>query len=174
MFGNAISFAELMVISDLFLWMLMIYAWDLSQKKLSVFLLFASIAAFYGSLLSVTRGAWLAYVFMILIWLIYALKKSLVSIKYFFSTPVISRIILATIVFLLVYQTEPFQNMKHKSSRVAVNLSQGNFIDAAEGRADKFQTAYTIIKNHPFGVGTDNFFAANIKYIYTFFILRYS
>ena len=80
--NHTIPFAELMVVADLLLWMFMIHAWNKGQKILSYFLLFVSVMAFYGSLLSVTRGAWLAYIFMILIWLVYVIKNSLTDKKH--------------------------------------------------------------------------------------------
>ena len=48
-------------------------------------LLISSLFAFYGSLLSVTRGAWLAYLFMIIFFAIYIIKLGLFNKKYLFS-----------------------------------------------------------------------------------------
>ncbi len=53
--NHPIPFAELMVVADLLLWMLMIFAWNNGNKIISFILLVASLAGFYGSLLSVTR-----------------------------------------------------------------------------------------------------------------------
>ena len=91
--NHPIPFAELMVAADLLLWMLMIYAWNNGNKIISFILLVASLAGFYGSLLSVTRGAWLAYVFMIAIWLLYMFKKSFSDRRHLFSTPIIVRLL---------------------------------------------------------------------------------
>ena len=93
--NHVITFGELMVAVDLLLWVLMIFAWNNNNKLLATILLFASLVAFYGSLLSVTRGAWLAYVFLILSFVIYTLKRSLFNKHYLFSKPVLLRIFLA-------------------------------------------------------------------------------
>ena len=63
--NHEITFGELMVAADMLLWVFMIFAWNNNNKLLATILLFASLVAFYGSLLSVTRGAWIAYIFMI-------------------------------------------------------------------------------------------------------------
>jgi O-antigen ligase len=85
--NHPIPFAEVMVVAALLLWMLMIYAWNNGNKIISFILLVASLAGFYGSLLSVTRGAWLVYIFMIAIWLLYMFKRGFSGkVRFFFST----------------------------------------------------------------------------------------
>ena len=163
-FGNPIPFGELMVVVDLILWMFMNHAWNKGDKYLSTFFLVASLAAFYGSLLAITRGAWLVYVFMILIFLVYVVKKSLFNYKYLFSNLVLIRLLFAVVIFFIVNQTEQFQKLKNKTVRVVDNLSQLEFEKSAEGRAEVFKVSYLIIKDHPFGVGTDNFKNVNKKY----------
>mgnify|MGYP003328588126 CR=1 FL=1 len=75
--NHVITFGELMVAADMLLWVLMIFAWNNNNKLLATIILIASLVAFYGSLLSVTRGAWIAYIFMIFSFVIYTLKRSL-------------------------------------------------------------------------------------------------
>jgi len=118
--NHPIPFAELMVVADLLLWMLMIYAWNNGNKIVSFILLIASLAGFYGSLLSVTRGAWLAYVFMIVIWLLYMFKKSFSDRKHLFSIPIVARLLLAVLVFYIVSQTDQYQVLQ---SRTAVTIN---------------------------------------------------
>jgi len=163
-FGNPIPFAELMVVADLFLWMFMVHAWNKGDKYLSVFLLVASLAAFYGSLLSITRGAWVAYVFMFIVWVIHSFKKSTSNAVYLFSTPVLIRVFLAIVIFLIVQQTEQFQKLQYKTERLVESVSELKFKEAMEGRYEVFNTSYSIIKDHVFGVGTDNFISANKIY----------
>ena len=97
-----------MVAADVLLWILMIFAWNNNNKLLATIILIASLVAFYGSLLSVTRGAWLVYIFLILSFVIYTLKRGISNMNYFFSKPILLRIFLAFIVFFLVAQTEQY------------------------------------------------------------------
>jgi len=154
---HPIPFGELMVVVDLLLWMFMIYAWDKGHKFLSFFLLVASLIAFYGSLLSVTRGAWLAYVFMIVVWVVYTLKKSLSNIKHLFSTPILLRLLFAAIVFFAVSQTDQYQTLKNRTNATIGNLSDSNYNSATGNRMVIFEDAVEVIKIHPFGIGTNNF-----------------
>jgi len=157
--NHQIPFAELMVAADLLLWMLMIYAWNNGNKIISFILLIASLAGFYGSLLSVTRGAWLAYVFMIAIWLLYMFKKSFSDRKHLFSTPIIARLLLAVLVFYAVSQTDQYQVLQSRSMGTVNNLAEGGYNSATGNRLAIYQDAFKVIKQHPFGVGTDNFSA---------------
>jgi O-antigen ligase len=154
---HPIPFAELMVVSDLLLWMFMIHAWNKNQKLLSYFLLFASVVAFYGSLLSVTRGAWLVYVFMILIWLAYVVKNSLTDKKHLLSKPIILRLLLASIVFFAVSQTEQYQTLKSRTLQTVNDVSNGNYQGASSNRFNIYKDAINHIEKQPFGIGTHNF-----------------
>jgi len=155
--NHTIPFAELMVVSDLLLWMFMIHAWNKREKFLSYFLLFSSIVAFYGSLLSVTRGAWLAYIFMILIWLVYVIKNSLSDKNHLFSRPVLLRILLAAIVFFAVSQTEQYQTLKSRTQSTIDNLSNNNYKGVSVNRFKIFEDTIDHIEKRPWGIGTNNF-----------------
>lgn len=157
--NHQIPFAELMVAADLLLWMLMIYAWNNGNKIISFILLIASLSGFYGSLLSVTRGAWLAYVFMIAIWLLYMFKKSFSDRRHLFSTPIIARLLLAVLVFYAVSQTDQYQVLQSRSMGTVNNLAEGGYNSATGNRLEIYQDAFKVIKQHPFGIGTDNFLA---------------
>ena len=157
--NHQISFAELMVAADLLLWMLMIYAWNNGNKIISFILLVASLAGFYGSLLSVTRGAWLAYVFMIAIWLLYMFKKSFSDRRHLFSTPIIARLLLAVLVFYTVSQTNQYQVLQSRSMDTINNLARDDYNSATGARLTIYQDSFKVIKQHPFGIGTDNFLA---------------
>ena len=114
--NHPISFGEFMVAVDLLLWALMIYAWNTNKKLLSTLLLIASLAAFYGSLLSVTRGAWLAYVFLILSFVIFSLKRSMFNKYYIFSKPVLLRIALALVMIFFGSADRAVPNNKKPNS----------------------------------------------------------
>jgi O-antigen ligase len=146
-----------MVAVDLLLWMLMIYAWNNGRKIISSILLISSIVAFYGSLLSVTRGAWIAYIFMIFIWLVHALKKSMRNKKYLFSLPVILRILFAILVFYMVTQTQQYKVLERSTKVTITALSYSNYNNATNGRVSIYKDSINSIKNYPFGIGTDNF-----------------
>ncbi len=155
--NHTIPFAELMVAADLLLWMFMIHAWNNQQKMLSYFLLIASIAAFYGSLLSVTRGAWLAYLFMLLIWLAYVIKQSFTNKKHLLSKPVLFRLLFAIIVFFAVSQTEQYETLKSRTNSTIDSLNKGDYQGASSSRLLIFKDTITHAKQHPFGIGTRNF-----------------
>ena len=155
--NHPIPFAELMVAADLLLWMLMIYAWNNGNKIISFILLVASLAGFYGSLLSVTRGAWLAYVFMIAIWLLYIFKKSFSDRWHLFSTPIIVRLLLAVLVFYTVSQTNQYQVLQSRSMETVNSLAGDDYNSATGARLTIYQDSFKVIKQHPFGIGTDNF-----------------
>lgn len=155
--NHTIPFSNLMVVSDLLLWMLMIHAWNKGHKILSYFLLLSSIAAFYGSLLSVTRGAWLAYAFMILIWLLYVIKNSFADKKHLFSKPILLRLFFAGVVFFAVSQTDQYQTLKARTVTTIDNLNKGDYQSASSMRLQIFGDTVEHIKKHPFGIGTRNF-----------------
>jgi len=155
--NHVITFGELMVATDVLLWVLMIFAWNNNNKLLATILLIGSLVAFYGSLLSVTRGAWLAYVFLILSFVIYTLKRGITNISYFFSTPILLRIFLACIVFFLVAQTEQYKQIRERTVNTVSEISDGALDNASGGRIPMFITAIKITQYFPFGVGTDNF-----------------
>jgi len=135
----------------------MIFAWNNNNKLLATIILIASLGAFYGSLLSVTRGAWLVYIFLILSFVIYALKRSISNMNHFFSKPVLLRIFLACIVFFLVAQTEQYKTIKNRTVGTLIDVSQGEYDNASGGRIAIYRTAVKMARNFPFGVGTDNF-----------------
>jgi O-antigen ligase len=122
-------------------------------------LLVASLAGFYGSLLSVTRGAWLAYVFMIAIWLLYMFKKSFSDRRHLFSIPIIVRLLLAVLVFYTVSQTDQYQVLQSRSTATINNLAGNDYNSALGTRLTIYQDSFKVIKQYPFGIGTDNFLA---------------
>jgi O-antigen ligase len=158
--NQAITFGQLMVASDMLLWVYMIYAWNKNKKILASILLISSLVAFYGSLLSVTRGAWLAYLFMALSLIIYSIKRGLSNKQYLFSKPIILRIFLAFFVFFLVSQTPQYNTIKVRTIdtlEYVQSKGQSN-ISGSEGlRIDIYRTALEIARQFPLGVGTDNF-----------------
>lgn len=155
--NHAISFGEFMVVVDLLLWVLMIYAWNNNKKLLATIVLIASLAAFYGSLLSVTRGAWLAYVFMLLSFIIFTLKRSMFNKYNLFSKPILLRVLLAVIVFFLVAQTEQYKTI-HKRTTASFNaVSEGDFNHATGNRLVIYKLALKVAQHFPFGVGPNNF-----------------
>ena len=155
--NHFIPFAELMVAVDLLLWMFMIRAWDQRERMLSGFFLLASLAAFYSSLLSVTRGAWLAYAVMIVIWVVYTLGKSFSDIKHLFSLPVLLRLLFAGVVFFAVSQTDQYKVLQARTAQTLDGLAAGQLDAASSGRERIFKQAIESIEQHPFGIGTDNF-----------------
>ena len=155
--NHVIIFGELMVAADVLLWILMIFAWNNNNKLLATIILIASLGAFYGSLLSVTRGAWLVYIFLVLSFVIYTLKRGISNINYFFSKPILLRIFLAFIVFFVVSQTEQYKTIEKRTAATLTEVSQGQYEHASGGRTAMFGTALEIAKHFPFGVGTENF-----------------
>ena len=154
--NHEISFGELMVAVDLLLWVFMIFAWNNNHKLLAAILLVASLVAFYGSILSVTRGAWLAYVFSILSFLVYSIKRSIFNKQNLLSKPMLLRISLSLILFLLVSQTDQYQTIENRTVTIFSEVSQGNYEHTSD-RMKIFKTAIEINRHFPFGVGTDNF-----------------
>jgi len=161
--SGQISFAEIMVTVDLLLWMFMIYAWDRGHKILSAYFLIASLVAFYGSLLSVTRGAWLAYVVMIVVWVVYTIGKSFKNIKYLFTTPVLLRLLFAGFVFWGVSQTDQYKHIEERTSSSINNFSKGGFESVDKTRASIVEDSIKIVKQYPIGIGTDNFDSIKVQ-----------
>lgn len=159
---HPIPYAELMVAIDLILWMFMIYAWDKGYKILSTFILLGSLVAFYGSLLSVTRGAWLAYLAMILIWVFYTLSKSLRNYRYLFSTPVLLRFIFAAFVFWGVSQTDQYSQIEARTVSTLDAISNDGLMSADKQRAIIVEDSISVFKRFPFGIGTGNFSAIKV------------
>lgn len=157
MSNHTIPFSELMVALDLLLWMFMIYSWNKGYTALSYFLLFTSVVAFYGSLLSVTRGAWLAYIFMILIWLVYVVKNSFTDKKHLLSKPILLRLLFAFIVFFAVSKTEQYKVLESRTQQTVSNFSNANYQAASSNRLPIFKDAINHIEKKPFGIGTNNF-----------------
>lgn len=155
--NHPISFGEFMVAVDLLLWALMIYAWNSNKKLLSTILLIASLAAFYGSLLSVTRGAWLVYAFLILSVAIYAIKRSIFNKYYLFTKPILLRLALAFVVFFLVAQTDQYKTIKSRTAGTLAQASEGNFDSATGDRFVIFKLALEVGYQFPLGVGPNNF-----------------
>ena len=155
--SHTISFAELMVVTDFFLWVLMVRAWSEGRRLLSLILLVASLLAFYGSLLSVTRGAWLAYFFAMLIWLFYLFADGMrVGLK-ILSGPVLFRFSLGVVLFLLVSQTSQFETIAERSNQTVQAVAQSNFVDASGRRLEIWTAALDSFLRYPLGVGTENF-----------------
>jgi len=155
--NDQITFGEIMVVVDLILWVLMILAWTNNNYKISALLLFSSLVAFYGSLLSVTRGAWLAYFILIFTFLFLALKRQKFNKKNIFSRPILFRIVLTFAVLFSVVQTEQYKTIQVRTGDTIIDALDGNYNAASGGRIPIYKTAIKIAKNFPFGVGTDNF-----------------
>lgn len=155
--NHYIPFAELMVVVDLLLWAFSIYAWNKGNKAFSVFLLFASLAAFYGSLLSVTRGAWLAYVTILVVYICYSVTGRKSQPRSLVTKSLVIRSALFLLILLAVAQTEQYQVMQERTTDTVVRLSVGDLDGATSGRQRIFAHAIDNVKNYPFGIGTDNF-----------------
>lgn len=155
--NHEITYGQIMVIVDIFLWIFMIFAWKKNKKIIAIILFVASLIAFYGSLLSITRGAWLVYIFLIIFFIAYTLRKGLSNWKYLFSKPILLRVFFAFIIFFMVSQTSHYKSIEERTLVVFNNASQGEFHKAAGGRVPLWKTAIKIAKYYPFGVGTDNY-----------------
>ena len=164
MSNHPIPYAELMVASDLLLWMFMVHAWNKGEKILSYFLLFSSVVAFYGSLLSVTRGAWIAYIFMIIVWVFYVIKNSFKDKRHLLSKPILLRILFAFIVFFITSQTEQYKVLKSRTTDTFSDFSNGHYKEASNSRLIYFGEAIDQIKKMPYGIGTNNYEKVNPKY----------
>jgi O-antigen ligase len=155
--NHVITFGELMVVTDLLLWVFMIFAWSKNHRLFSTLIFIASLIAFYGSLLSATRGAWLVYVLLMLTFIFYTLRRSITNIKYLYSKPLLLRIFFVFVIFFTIQETEQYQTINQRTVNTISQISEGKFYLASGERTPMFRTAIEIAKNYPFGVGTDNF-----------------
>jgi O-antigen ligase len=135
----------------------MFYAWSRKEKILSYFLLFASISAFYGSILSATRGAWLVYPLMILIWFFYVFKNSPFNKKYLLSKPILLKLLFTIILLFSVSQTKHYEVLESRINGTISALHEGNYQGASSSRLQIFKDSINHIKEYPFGIGTRNF-----------------
>lgn len=164
---HAIPYAELMVAIDLVLWMYMVYAWDKGYKTLSVALLVSSLIAFYGSLLTVTRGAWLVYIAMVVIWILYLYKNSIGGPIKLFSKPIMFRILLAGLVYFGVSQTRQYDLIESRMSSTFNNLTEYGVAAVDKARATIYEDSWKVVKDYPFGIGTNNFQAIKVDSVFT-------
>jgi O-antigen ligase len=155
--NSSITFGEIMVAVDIMLWILMVYAFNNKNKLHTTILFLASLMAFYGSLLAVTRGAWLVYMVFIIGFLIYYFKRSLFNISYLLGKLTLLRILMFCIVGLLVAQTDQYKIIHDRTSVTATQISEGSFNEASGGRIIIFLTAIEVFKEFPLGAGTNNF-----------------
>lgn len=154
---HTISFAELMVVTDFFLWIFMIRAWSEGRRLLSVILFAASLLAFYGSLLSVTRGAWLAYAFAVVIWIVYLFGSGIRRGGRSILGPVIWRLSFGLLLFLIVSQTSQYQTIAARTGQTIQAIENEDYISASSRRFETWAVAFQTIGKYPFGVGTENF-----------------
>ena len=154
---HTISFAELMVVTDFFLWILMIRAWSEGRQQLSVVLFLASLLAFYGSLLSVTRGAWLAYAFAVLIWIVYLFGSGIRRGGRSILGPVIWRLLFGLLLFMIVSQTSQYQTIAARTGQTIQAIENEDYISASSRRFETWAVAFETAGKYPFGVGTENF-----------------
>jgi O-antigen ligase len=155
--NHPISFGEIMVVTDLLLWIFMLIAWNKNHKLLSLILFIASLIAFYGSLLSQTRGAWLAYVLLIISFVFFIVRQKSNSKKKMFSKTLLLRLLLTLVVLFLTIQTNQYQEIQQRSLNTASQAIKGNLNAASGGRLSIYNTSIQMFQSYPFGVGTDNF-----------------
>lgn len=155
--NHPIPFAELMVAADMLLWIYMLRAWEMNRQTLSGIFFVTSLFAFYASLLAVTRGAWLAYVVMIGVWVWYTAARTTFDVRHLFSPLVVFRVSVAVFLFVLVSQTDHYQIMQSKTIATISGLQQGNLDAATSLRYTNFLIAWESIRLHPFGIGMDNY-----------------
>jgi O-antigen ligase len=154
--NHYITFGELMVAVDILLWIFMVFAWS-NHKFLRSFFFIASLVAFYGSLLSVTRGAWIVYIFIILSFTILSLKKSLFQNNKFFNKGLIMRVLMSFLVFFLVSKTDQFNLIQKRTVDTVSEIINGEVNNASGGRINLYFGAMKIAQHFPLGIGTDNF-----------------
>ena len=155
--NHAIPFGELMVVTDVFLCVFAFRAWEAEKRWLSAFLFLASLAAFYGSLLAVTRGAWLVYPVLISVYVLYVAFQVRLNITSLFRPLIVFRVFTAILLFFLVAQTDHYQIMQAKTMATVSGLETGNLDGATSLRYSNFVTALESIRAYPFGIGMDNF-----------------
>ena len=154
---HTISFAELMVVTDFFCCVFMIRAWSEGRRVLSVVLFVASLLAFYGSLLSVSRGAWLAYAFAVVIWIVYLLGSGIRREGRSILGPVIWRLSFGLLLFLIVSQTSQYATIAARTGQTIQAIENEDYRSASSLRFEIWEVALETIGKYPFGVGTDNF-----------------
>lgn len=163
-FNSPISYAQLMVVSDIILWFYAARAWTLNKRLLAGFFFFASLAAFYGSLLAVTRGAWVVYLVVIIFWSIFIIAPKNRNLKNLWAPQTMIRVLSALVVFYLVSQTDHYQHMQGKTVATISGLTSGDLDAATASRYSNFKIAVASIKENPFGIGIDNYMATNERF----------
>ena len=159
MTGNPIIFGELLVVADLLTWMLMVYAWNTQRVGIAVLLLLASLAAFYGAMLTGTRGALLAYGLMVVVWLLHGYRNLGGVREKLFSRVAIIRLLGFVMIFFVVSQTAQYRAIEAKSIHDFQLLQSGQLDGVGGGRGEMFKVAVEGVQRYPFGVGTDNYHA---------------
>jgi len=156
-FNNPIPFGEMMVALDLISWILMSYAIVNKERLLSIVLLLGSLASFYAALLSSTRGAWAAYVLMIIVWLVFLYKTKKASASLLFNKQIWFRLIAMVIITLLVMQTDQIKTASLRTMSEIEKLSNDDLSSSAGIRLFMWEKVWEMQKIHPYGVGTRNF-----------------
>lgn len=151
--GNPIPFGELLVVADLFTWVLMIHAWNRGEKWLGLLLLIASLAAFYAAMLTGTRGALLAYGIMVLVTVVQLYRQKGKGVRQFFSKVVIFRLLGFVVIFGLVSQTDQYQVVKAKSLQDIQRLEAGAAQGFGGGRGYMAKLALEGAYRYPLGGG---------------------
>ncbi len=155
--NNAIPFGEIMTAVVLITTMLMLYAWNNGSKRIGMLLFSASIAAFYGSLLAASRGAWIAYVLLIIICPLYLYKNRNHETK--LSTIKLAAV-WSMVVLLITFatlRTSQYENMQDRSTNEMIQLTEDDFTSSFGIRLRLWALALEGFQRYPFGVGTDNF-----------------
>jgi len=157
---SSIPFGEVMVVVDLFVWVLMIYAWNREERRLGALLLVAGLAAFYTAMLTGTRGALLAYGIMILVTIVQFYRRKGDQVKKIFSKVMVIRLLGFLVIFFLVSQTDQYQSIKNKSMGDLQRVASGEFQSVGGvggGRGAMVDIALEGVSRYPLGVGTDNY-----------------
>ena len=160
--NHIITFAEIMVISDIFLWTFMTLAWKNNYKKIAFILLLASLVAFYGALMSAVRGALILYIFLALGMILYSIFKGLTFMRFMLTQSNLMRLVLGFMIIFLVFQISHNNSPKSRIFETFSLIKDAKFNQATSGRVEIFMTAISVFKEFPFGVGTDNY-SAGVK-----------
>ena len=155
--NHIITFAEIMVISDIFLWTFMTLAWKNNYKKLAFILLLSSLLAFYGALLAASRGALLAYIFVPLAIILFSFFKGFTSIKTILTKINLLRFFLGLLLIFFVLEVSQNNFLKLRITNTFSQILDNEYNQASSGRINIFNTTIKMIEQFPFGVGTDNF-----------------
>jgi O-antigen ligase len=86
-------------------------------------------------------------------------KKSFSDRRHPFSIPIIVRLLLAVLVFYTVSQTNQYQVLQSRSIATINSLAAADYNSATGARLAIYQDSFKVIKQYPFGIGTDNFSA---------------